>query len=50
MPVSIFFIIIACVLFVLSVVPKIQQPWMVAIGMAFFSASFLPYFHGSIGN
>jgi hypothetical protein len=49
MQISIVFIIIACVLFVLSVVPKIQRPWMIGIGLALFAASFLPYFHGAVG-
>jgi len=50
MPLSILFVIVAVVLFILSVVPKVQRPWMMGIGMALFAASFLPYFSTRIGN
>ena len=44
MPLSLIFIIASVVLFVLAVVPKVQRPWMMGVGMALFAASFLPYF------
>ncbi len=50
MTLSHLFILIAVVLFTLSVVPKVQRPWMIGIGMALFAASFLPYFSMRIGN
>lgn len=50
MTLSLLFIIVAAVLFVLAVVPKLQRPWMMGIGMALFAASFLPYFSMRIGN
>ena len=48
MQISILFVVLAIVLFVLSTVPKIQRPWMIGIGLALFAASFLPYFHGRL--
>ncbi len=50
MTLSILFVIVAVVLFALSAVPKAQKPWMMAIGMAFFAASFLPYFSMRVGR
>lgn len=44
MTLSMLFVVVSVVLFVLSVVPKVQRPWMVGLGMALFAASFLPYF------
>ena len=48
MEISILFVVVAVVLFVLSVIPKIQRPWMIGLGLALFAASFLPYFHGRL--
>jgi hypothetical protein len=50
MTLSILFVIVAVVLFTLSVVPKVQRPWMMGVGMAFFAASFLPYFSMRVGR
>lgn len=50
MTMSILFVVVAVVLFVLSVVPKLQRPWMIGVGMALFAASFLPYFSMRVGG
>lgn len=50
MRLSMLFIILAAVLFVLSTIPKIQRPWMVGIGLALWAASSLPYFHQQLGQ
>lgn len=44
MTLSMLFIVVAIALFVLAIVPKVQRPWMMGVGMALFAASFLPYF------
>jgi hypothetical protein len=50
MTLSILFVVVAVVLFALSAVPKVQRPWMMSLGMAFFAASFLPYFSMRLGR
>ena len=50
MTLSILFVIASIVLFLASVVPKVQRPWMTGVGMALFAASFLPYFQTSINR
>jgi hypothetical protein len=41
-------LILAAVLFVLSTVPKLQRPWMVAIGLALLACSMMPYFNARL--
>lgn len=50
MTLSILFVIVAIALFLASIIPKFQRPWMIGLGMALFAASFLPYFHTSINR
>ena len=50
MTLSILFVIAAIVLFLASLAPKLQRPWMIGLGMALFAAGFLPYFHNSINR
>jgi hypothetical protein len=49
MTISLLFLIIAAILFVLSVLPKVSRAWMVGIGLALVACSFMPYFSGRIG-
>jgi hypothetical protein len=50
MRLSILFVVAAVALFLLSLIPKAQRPWMMGLGMALFAASFLPYFNMRIGD
>ena len=43
MTISNLFVLLAVALFCLGVIPKLQRPWMMGVGMALFAASFLPY-------
>ncbi len=43
MTISTLFNLLAVALFCLGVVPKVQRPWMMGVGMALLAASFLPY-------
>jgi hypothetical protein len=49
MKLSLLFLIVAAVLFLLSTVPKISRPWMIGIGLALFACSFMPYFGSRLG-
>jgi hypothetical protein len=49
MKLSMLFLIVAALLFLLSTVPKIQKPWMVGIGLALLACSNLPYFNQRLG-
>ncbi len=49
MSISQLFLILAALLFFLSVIPKIQQPWMIGIGLALAACSQLPFARGHIG-
>ena len=50
MKLSVLFLILAALLFVLSTVPKIQKPWMIGIGLALLACSNLPYFNLRVGS
>jgi hypothetical protein len=46
---SYLFLIVAAILFFLSTVPKIQQPWMIGIGLALAACSQMPFARGHLG-
>ena len=47
---SILLLVIAVVLFVIAAIPGVSRGWMIAAGLAFFAASFLPYFSMHVGR
>lgn len=49
MTLSVLFLIVAALFFVLSTVPKISRPWMIGIGLALLACSSLPYFSRRVG-
>jgi hypothetical protein len=49
MKLSVIFLILAASLFLLSVVPKVQRPWMIGVGLTLLACSFMPYLNRQIG-
>jgi hypothetical protein len=49
MTISVLFLIVAALLFLMSTVPKITRSWMIGVGLALLAASLMPYFTRHIG-
>ncbi len=49
MKLSLLFLIVAALLFLLSTVPKLSRHRMIGVGLALFACSFMPYFGTHLG-
>ena len=50
MKLSLLLLILATILFLLSSLPKVSRSWMISIGLALLTLSFMPFFSMRLGD